>query len=336
MEPRIRSGKTRPAQQAAAASNSGEDAASVQKCMTPPASPAPAGRRPPALRRCWLFLPGADERALTTAMGRGADVLIQELEDFTPPEQRADARVLSADLFARWRAAGIVAAVRINPLEGEGRTDLEAVMRGRPDIVVLSKVAETQQVVALDAEVTRLEQALAIPAGSTELVPNVESARGVLNAHAIGKASARVTGVLGSTEDMAADLGAPRSRTAIELAYARQRLHFECTAAGVLSIDCPYTFADLEGAESDARYARQLGYVAKSAVDPEHVAAINRVMTPSAAEIGEARASIAAFEAARAASKERARQGDLLVELPAYFSAKRLIARAAALGVEGA
>jgi citrate lyase subunit beta / citryl-CoA lyase len=262
--------------------------------------------------------------------------LIQELEDFTPPEQRPRARALAIDLFAHWRASGIIAAVRINPLEREGRTDLDAVMRGRPDIVAMSKVAEPHEVVALDAEVTRLEQALGIPPGSTELVPNVESARGVRNAYAIAQASARVTGVLGSTEDLAADLGAPRTKTGIELAYARQRLHFECTAADVLSIDCPYTFADLAGCETDARYARQLGYVAKSAVDPNHVAAINRVMTPSAAQIDDARAIIAAFEAARAEGKERARQGDLLIEVPTYFSAKRLMARAAALGVEGA
>src|SRR5256885_1638237 len=75
----------------------------------------------------------------------------------------------------------------------------------------------------------------------------------------------------GSTEDMAAALGARRSKAGIELAYARQRLHLECTAASVVSVDCPYTFADDEGGEADARYARQLGFVAKSAVDPRHV-----------------------------------------------------------------
>ena len=115
----------------------------------------------------------------------------------------------------------------------------------------------------------------------------------------------------------------------------RQRLHFECTCADVLSIDCPYTFADLEGLAGDARYARQLGYSAKSAVDAAHVAVINEVMTPSAQEIGEARAIVAAFEAARAQGKERGRQGDLLIEVPTYFSAKRLIVPAAALGVAG-
>jgi citrate lyase subunit beta / citryl-CoA lyase len=304
--------------------------------VTAASPPAGAGGRPPALRRCWLCLPGADAPALAAASASGADVLIQELEDFTPPELRPQARALAGELYDRWRAAGRLAAVRVNPLETDGYADLAAVMRGRPDIVLMSKVADAQQVAALDREVSRLEQALAIPAGSTELVPNVESARGILHAFAIAKASPRVTGVMGSTEDMAADLGAPRSKAGFELAYARQRLHFECTAANVLTVDCPYTFADLEGCASDARYARQLGYVAKSAVNAEHVAIINGVLTPSQAEVAEASAVVVAFEAARAAGKERGRLGDLMIEVPTYESAKRLLARARALGVEGA
>lgn len=299
--------------------------------------PSPVdSRRPPALRRCWLFLPGADRRVLLEASTCRADVLIQELEDFTPPEQRPEARAMAAEIYSTWRAAGIVAAVRINPLETAGRADLVAVMRGRPDIVIMSKVAEPVQVAALDEEVRRLELRFDIAFGTTELAPNVESARGIMQTYAIAKASERVTGVLGSTEDMAADLGAPRSKNAIELAYARQRLHLECTAAKVLSVDCPYTFADLDGCKADADYARQLGYVAKSAVDPSHVAVINRVMTPSTGEVHEARAIIEAFEAARAEGKDRARLGDLFIEIPSYFSAKRLVVRAAALGVEGA
>lgn len=291
------------------------------------------GRRPSALRRSWLFLPGADRRALLDARTCGADVLIQELEDFTPPERRPEARAMAAEVFSAWRAAGIVAAVRINPLETEGRADLAETMRGRPDVVIMSKVAEPAQVAALHEEVGRLERSFDIPAASTELAPNVESARGIMQTYAIAKASERVTGVLGSTEDVAADLGAPRSKAAVELAYARQRLHLECTAANVLSVDCPYTFADAAGCEVDARYARQLGYVAKSAVDPGHIATVNRVMTPSSDEVREARAIVAAFEAARSAGQDRARHGDLLIEIPHYSSAQRLIARAAALDV---
>src|SRR5215208_3855264 len=138
-----------------------------------------------------------------------------------------------------WRAAGILAAVRINPIDSEGRVDLAAAMRGAPDIVLMSKVAEPAQVAALDEEVSRLEERLGLPAGATELAPNIESARGIMQTYAIAKASPRVTSVVGSTEDLAADLNAPRSKAGAELAYARQRLHLECTAAEVLSVDCP-------------------------------------------------------------------------------------------------
>jgi citrate lyase subunit beta/citryl-CoA lyase len=291
------------------------------------------GRRAPTLRRCWLFLPGAERAQLLGAAKTGADVLIQELEDFTPPARRAEARAMAPEIYDAWRAAGVLAGVRINPLETEGRVDLAAVMRARPDIVLMSKVAERRQVVALAEAVLSEEYANGIPAGTTEIVPNIESARGLIETFAIATANPRVTAVLGSTEDMAADLGAPRTREAHELAYARQRLHVECVAAGVVSVDCPYTFADAAGCEADARAARAMGYIAKSAVNAAHVGAINRVMTPSAQEVREASAVIKAFETARAKGLDRIEVEGLIVEVPTYLSAQRLLARAKALGV---
>src|SRR5260370_8229341 len=85
-------------------------------------SPMHPRRRPPPLRRCWLFLPGAERAQLLAAPKTGADVLIQELEDFTPPERRLEARAMAPEIYAAWQAAGVLAAVRINPLETEGRT----------------------------------------------------------------------------------------------------------------------------------------------------------------------------------------------------------------------
>src|SRR3954470_11752590 len=89
---------------------------------------APAvSRTAGALRRTWLFVPGADENAHAAAARCGADVLIHELEDFTPPALRPQARALSRTLYDRWRVAGAVAAVRINPLSTCGADDLVAV-----------------------------------------------------------------------------------------------------------------------------------------------------------------------------------------------------------------
>jgi citrate lyase subunit beta/citryl-CoA lyase len=266
-------------------------------------------------RRTWLFVPGADPAAHRAAARSGADVVVLELEDFTPPELRSHARELSREVFDRWREAGAVAAVRINPLETCGNDDLRGVLAGRPDIIMMSKVASPQQVVALEKAT----------GGAVELVPNVETAAGLVNTFQIAKASLRVSALLVASEDMVADLGTARSRKGDELAYVRARFLVECRAAGVEAIDCPYTFSDVKGAVADARYARRLGYRMKSLVEPSHARAINRVFTASARELARARRVVEAFERARAAGKDRAKVDGALIEVPIYAAAKRLL-----------
>jgi citrate lyase subunit beta/citryl-CoA lyase len=266
-------------------------------------------------RRTWLFVAGANPKAHEAAARSGADVLIQELEDFTPPELRPKARALASSLYDRWRKAGAIAAVRINPLETCGREDLAAVMQGRPDILLMSKVASPEQVRELEF----------VTGGKVDLVPNVETAAGLMSTFLIARASPRVIGVLVASEDMVADLGTNRSRSGEELAYVRARFLVECRAAGVEAIDCPYTFSDVKGVVAETKWARRLGYRAKSLVDPSHAAAINRVLTPSSAEIRQAERLVEAFERARAAGEERAKVGGKLVEVPIYAAAKRLL-----------
>ena len=269
-------------------------------------------------RRTWLFVPGADEKAQAAAARSGADVLIQELEDFTPPALRPKARALAAQLYQRWRAAGALAAVRVNPLETCGREDLEAVLAAKPDIVLMSKVARPEQV-----------QALAAIAHGVELVPNIETAAGLVRACEIARASPRVSAMLVASEDMVADLGAERSRSGEELAYVRARFLLECRAAGVEAIDCPYTFGDAKGAAADARRAKRLGYRMKSIVHPVHAAPVNRVFTFEARELNRARRIVRAFDEARARGRERAHVEGRLVEVPVYAAAKRLLESAA-------
>ena len=289
--------------------------------------------RPAQFCRSWLFVEGANEDALQRAAVSGADVLIQELEDFTPPALRPAARALAPEpeLYRSWRAAGAVVAVRINPLEQDGMDDLAAVMHGRPDIVALPKVAEPHHVLQLDEAVTLFERDYGIPQGSTALLPNIEFARGLVQTGAIAKASPRTRACLLASEDLAADLGAERGRDGLELAYCRQRFIVECVAAGVVAVDCPYTWSDGEGVERDARWARRLGYAAKSLVEPAHAAIINAVLAPGEGEILQARDIVAAFEAARAAGEARVEVNGSLIELPSYATAQRLLARSEAM-----
>lgn len=290
-------------------------------------------QRDPDFCRSWLFVPGADQAALMDAPASGADVLIQELEDFTPPDLLPRAREMAGDIYNHWRRSGAVAAVRINPLSRSGLDDLAAVMRAAPDIVALPKVARAEDVAALDAAVSRFERDYGLPADQTRLLPNVESARGLVRLGEIVAASKRTMGCLIASEDLAADLGAERGRDGVEIAYARQRFLLECVAAGTLAVDCPYTWEDSEGLERDVRWARRLGYKAKSAVLAAHAKVINGILTPAASDIAAARALVEAFEAARARGEARVEIDGSLVEVPTYLNAKRLLERAAGFGL---
>ena len=114
-----------------------------------------------------------------------------------------------------------------------------------------------------------------------------------------------------ASEDMAADLGAERGkdgwsspmRASASWSNASPRASWQSTV--------PIPGRDAAGVERDTRWARRLGYKAKSAVAPWHAAIINRVLTPSADEVERAERIVAAFEAAqaraRAASKSTVR-----------------------------
>jgi citrate lyase subunit beta/citryl-CoA lyase len=290
----------------------------------------------PDLRRTWLFGPGADAVAHAAMQESAADVLIADLEDFTPPSRRHEARRLIAPLLAAWRGSGKVAAVRINALESEGLTDLAAVMPGHPHVVAYPMASAASQMFALHAALSQWEETQRIPPGTTEILPVCETAVGVVEVRAMAAASPRIRCALLGAEDLAADLCADRQPDATELDYARRRFLLECRAAGIEPVDAPYTFADVDGAVREARFGRRLGYRCKSLVRPEHAAAINAVLTPGHDDVQRARAIVEAFETARERGEDRALVDGLWVEVPTYRNAKRTLKRARRLTAVGA
>lgn len=280
------------------------------------------------LVRTWLFGPGADAQAHDRMLASGTDALISDLEDFTPPARRDEARQLLATSLPRWRVAGRIAVVRINALDTDGRADLAAAMPARPHVIAYPMSSSAAQMHALDVAIAQWEAQLAIDRGSTLILPVCETALGVADVRLIAAASPRIRAALLGAEDLAADLCAERGADAVELDHARRRFVLDCRAAGIEPIDAPYTFSDPEGAVREASYARRLGYRCKALVRPEHAQALNAAMTPGADELRRAAAMIAAFEGARARGEERALVEGLWVEVPTYRNACRLVERA--------
>jgi len=287
----------------------------------------------PDLRRTWLFGPGADSAAHQAMLASGADALIVDLEDFTPPNRRDQARSVLIPYVQGCRGRGCIAAVRINQLEDCGSLDLAAAMTARPDVIVYPMAEHATQMHALDAAISDWEAKLDIETGYTEIVPVCETALGVVDVRAITSVSQRIRCALLGSEDLANDLNAERGADATELDHTRRRFILECRAIKVEPIDAPYTFSDVDGAVREARYARRLGYRCKSLVRSEHTQPLNDAFSPTEAELQRAHAIVEGFETARARGEDRALVDGLWAEVPAFRNACRLIERSHRLGV---
>ncbi len=257
--------------------------------------------------RSLLFVPGDSPRKLEKGLGSGADVLLIDIEDSVAASAKSAAREAvrafleqAVSLAQRPRLY-----VRINGLTtGLADADLDGVMPGRPDGIMLPKASGGQDVTHLGAKLAVREVENDIPDGSTRIIAiGTETARSVFALGTYGGASRRLEGLTWGGEDLSADLGAEQNRDAAgqwlePYRLARALTLMGAAAAEVAAIDAVFTnFRDLEGLAADCEAGRRDGFVAKMAIHPDQVPVINRVFTPDADAVAWAEAIVDAFAA---------------------------------------
>jgi len=288
--------------------------------------------RPMQLRRSWLFVGAADKNAILTSYDSGADVCIQEFEDFCLPELRREARLMMPDVLSDWRARKIVATVRINPLEDpDGLRDLDAAMRAGADAILLPKANTKEQIALLQKHINEMEKQCGKTVSSTKIIPNIEQARGLMNATDILSSSTQIAGALVASEDMAVSLNAPRKKNSEILNHVRRVFHIACCSVGITSIDMPYTFTDDEGVRQQTMLAKDIGMLAKSTVNASHCKIINEILTPNEREVETAVEIVSAFENGRDLGEGQVIHKGTKIEVPTYLNAKQTIERFEAL-----
>ena len=288
--------------------------------------------RPMQLRRSWLFVGAADKNAILTSYDSGADVCIQEFEDFCLPELRREARLMMPDVLSDWRARKIVATVRINPLEDpDGLRDLDAAMRAGADAILLPKANTKEQIVLLHKHINEMEKQYGKTVSSTNIIPNIEQARGLMNATDVLSSSTQIAGALVASEDMVVSLNAPRKKNNEILNHVRNVFHIACCSVGITSIDMPYTFTDDEGVKQQTMLAKDIGMLAKSTVNASHCKIINEILTPNERDVENAVEIVSAFEKGRGSGEGQVTHKGTKIEVPIYLNAKQIIERFEAL-----
>jgi citrate lyase subunit beta/citryl-CoA lyase len=248
--------------------------------------------------RSLLFVPGDRPERMEKARGLEADALILDLEDSVTRARKAYARAAVAEFLNRTRGA-LPRFVRINSLKTEfADQDLEAVISGRPDALVLPKAEGAASIRDLDKRLARLGDALPLV-----LPIATETPSAVFRLGEYAEVAERLVGLTWGAEDLSAAVGASTSRCddgSYSPAYevVRSLALFGASAAGTAAIETVFpAFRDLDGLAKYARRGMRDGFVGMMAIHPAQIGIINSAFTPTQDALDHARAVVAAFDA---------------------------------------
>ncbi len=284
------------------------------------------------LLRSFLFAPGNHRRRVEKALSLDADAVILDLEDAVASAEKKAARVAVAAALVQPRRAALY--VRVNALDTEFcYGDLVAVLRLGLDGVILPKVESAAGLAAADWLMTQLEREQGLTARATDLIPIIETARGVAGIEAILNAGTRARRVAFGAGDFTRDVNMTWSRDEAELAYARAKIVTASRAAGLEApLDTVWVdLVDEAGLEASARTALGLGFQGKMCIHPNQIAVVNRAFTPSDAEIDFAERVVAAFARAEAEGSAAFQLDGKFVDYPIVYRARQVLERIAAI-----
>jgi citrate lyase subunit beta/citryl-CoA lyase len=287
------------------------------------------------LLRSLMFVPGHRPRMVQRALGLGEftpsslDVAILDLEDGVPPDEKDRARgAIATALGLQSNGEGPARYVRVNRDPGARDADLAAVLRFGLDGIVAPKIDNPDEITGLTRDLDEREDAAGIERGSIRVVASIESARGLLAAHAIAGCADRVIALLFGAEDFARDLSLPTAREAeaAELVYARSAVVVAAVAARRHAIDGIWPdVTDAEGLRRDALQGRRLGFVGKSLIHPDQVDTCNEVFSPSPAEVAYAQRVVDAFDRAQTRGDGAVALDGTLLDQPIVERARRTL-----------
>jgi len=290
----------------------------------------------PAPLRSLLFVPAHRAGGPEKAVAAGADGVLLDLQDAVPDGEKAAARRMAAAVIERLPAPVLVRVAP--PGSPDLDLDLDAVLVPGLAAIVVPLVRSPADVSDVASLVSALEAARGIAAGSVAVMPLIETAQAARLSYEIATASDRVAymgGGTGPDGDIAHALGFAWTAGGEETLFLRSWVLLNARAAGVpfpLSGIWPL-IDDLDGLRRFAVQTRGLGYTGMMAIHPSHVAVINEVFTPSAAEIERWRATIAAVDAAAAVGHGAVRLDGAMVDAAHARTARDGLALAARLGV---
>jgi citrate lyase subunit beta/citryl-CoA lyase len=302
------------------------------KRSLPQQHPLPPPSQKDRLRRSRLYLPGSEPKYYINAFLHAPDAVILDLEDSVHPGEKDAARILVRNTLRAVDFGSCERMVRINQLP-LGLEDLAEIVSESPDLILIPKVEEPEQIREADRMISDIKARTGI-IRNIWIMPILESALGIENAFEVATASENVAALTIGLEDYTADLGVVKTTEGRETQYARSRVVNAARAAGVQAIDSVFSdVADMEALRQWAEASRALGFEGMGCIHPGQIRVVHESFQPTVVEIEKALKVVAAFEDAQSRGLAVVSLGSKMIDPPVVQRALKLVERARAMGV---
>ncbi len=288
------------------------------------------------LKRTGLYASGSNPVNMIQAVFYNEDMLIYDMEDSVPASEKDAARLLIYQMLKEHRPKDKYVVIRVNGIYSEYlEDDLQAAVRANPDCIRIPKAEYAREVQNISRRIAEIEEKVGLEVGKIELICNIESYMGVLNAREIAESDPRVVALATAAEDLTASLKAQRTKKGLEVFYARNAVLLACRAAGVDALDIVFSdINDEEGLREDAALAKNLGFDGKTVVHPRQIDIVNSYFTPSMKEIKYALRVLDAVEKGKKEGKGAVTLDGGMIDKPMELRALTTLAQAKAAGIK--
>lgn len=279
--------------------------------------------------RSFLFTPGDHPRKVAKVFDAGADAVILDLEDAVAIAEKPGTRAMVVEALGRPRSC--LGYVRVNAYDTEFCfRDLTTVVGPWLDGIVLPKVESVDQVHSVDWLISQLEVEHGMAVGSIDLMPIIETGKGMANMASIAQCGSRVRRLSFGAGDYTLDMNMHWGMDESELYHARASMAMESRATG-LEPPVDTVFIHIGAQHHDALVnsavlPKNLGFQGKLCIHPEQVGPSNTVFTPAAEEVAHAHKVIEAFDVAEAAGSASIQVDGYFVDYPIVEKARRVVA----------
>lgn len=276
-----------------------------------------------------MFVPAHNTKLLDSSLRRDADVLLLDVEDSVPVQDKQLARDNIKSFVSDNELKGKLIFPRINDREsGELLKDLSQLTITGITGFMYPKSQSGDDVYFICKLLEAIEYEKKLPIGTFKLIPLIETAGAVINIKDICSASSRVVAVAFGCEDYVTDLRGKHDSNGNSIFFARNMIVNAARCAGVMPIDTVHIKVhDLEDLEKEIKVAKNLGFEGMLVLNPKELPLVHTYFSPSQEEVEWAMDMVSLSEEAIREGKGVAVKDGKFIGPPMVKMAKNILAK---------